>query len=202
MNQQESATQQSNAAQQGSTAQQSNAIQQRNDNQQMTSSPGTGMQRRDDQGMRRWDPSEIFDDMQQQMMRLWNQFTPVGWPPSRALRQAQQVGALWTPTVDVYDEGNELVVKAELPGVKKEDIDIALEEGNLVIRGQRSSEREVRTEQYYRSERSFGSFYRRIPVPEGVQPDQIKANFNDGVLEVRLPKPQESEAKRLKIEVK
>jgi HSP20 family protein len=96
---------------------------------------------------------------------------------------------IWRPSVDVYEKDGNLVIKAELPGMKKEDIEVALDQGDLVIRGERKAESEVKEENYYRIERNYGSFYRRIPLPFEVKPDQITASYNDGVLEVRIPKP-------------
>jgi HSP20 family protein len=153
--------------------------------------------------MRRWDPAQMFDDMQREMLRFFGPRSPFGsWLPFQGNRAHLTSGAVWAPSVDVYEQGNNIVVKAELPGVKKEDIEVELDQGSLILRGQRQEEKEVRDEQYYRSERTYGSFYRRIPVPEGIKPDQINASFKDGLLEVRLPKPQEAEPKRLKINVR
>jgi HSP20 family protein len=101
-------------------------------------------------------------------------------------------GAAWAPSVDIYEDGNELVVKAELPGVTKEDVTVSLEEDTLVLQGERKSEKEVKEDKYYRMERQYGSFYRRLPVPAGTTEDSIKASFKDGILEIRMPKPAES----------
>ena len=161
------------------------------------------VQPRGERGLRRWEPFDLFEDMQREMARFWNQLSPfAGWSPFRAPRVEWQTAPAWAPRVDVFEKGDDLVVKAELPGVKKEDIDVELEQDSLILRGERHEEHEVRNEQIYRSERSYGGFYRRLPVPEGVRPNQIHASFADGVLEVRMPKPKEVEAKRLKINVK
>ena len=144
------------------------------------------------------DPFAMLSEMEDMMDRMFGR----RWPFSRSLRRfAESPGAGWSPQVDMYEEGNDLVVKAELPGVAREDIDVSLENGDLVIKGERRNEAEVREENYYRMERSFGSFYRRLPMPEGVQPDQISATFKDGVLEIRTPKPATSgpEPKRIEI---
>jgi len=130
----------------------------------------------------RWDPFEEFRFPE----LLSRRFHPLAswlqefmeWPSS--LREE------WWPKVDVYDEGKDLVVKAEVPGVKPEDISVTLEEGALTIRGKREREEEVEKENYYRMERSFGSFLRSIPVPRGVKESDIQAESSDGVLEVRL----------------
>jgi HSP20 family protein len=93
------------------------------------------------------------------------------------------------------------VVKAEVPEVKKEDIDVALEGGDLVIRGERKAEQEVKEEDYYRMERSYGSFYRRIPLGFEVKSEQVQAKYTDGVLEVSIPKPAETALQAQKIKV-
>jgi HSP20 family protein len=102
------------------------------------------------------------------------------------------------PRVDVFEREGKLVVKAELPGVNKEDIDLQISDGDLVLRAERREEREVKEENWYRMERSSGSLYRRLPMPEGVQADQIQAALTDGVLEVTIPKPQEKQIRAQK----
>jgi HSP20 family protein len=87
----------------------------------------------------------------------------------------------------VYHQNGDLMVKAELPGVKKEDVEITLDHGDLVIRGARQEESEAKEDDYYRMERNYGSFYRRLPLPGEVMPEQVQANFADGVLTIRLP---------------
>ena len=150
----------------------------------------TALEKREERRLRRWDPFEMFDDLQEEMARLWGQAFPLmPRPVSRPLRRMAQAPTMWTPSVDVYEKDGNLVVKAELPGMKKEDIEVALDQGDLVIRGERKAESEVKEENYYRVERAYGSFYRRIPLPFEVKPDQITASYNDGVLEVRIPRP-------------
>ena len=91
--------------------------------------------------------------------------------------------------MDIFEKDGALTVKAELPGVKKEDVAITLEGSDLIVRGERKAESEVREEDYYRMERSYGGFYRRLPLPFEVEAGQVKASFTDGVLEVTIPKP-------------
>lgn len=152
------------------------------------------------QKMQRWEPFERFNE---EMSRLWNMpYWPFPRFFGRMMRPLAETGMGWSPSVDVYEKGDKLFVKAELPGVKKEDVSVMLDEGDLVISGERKAEHEVREQDYYRLERSFGSFYRRIPVSLDIQPDQIEANFKDGILEVVLPKPAEQPTKAKKIAVK
>ena len=158
----------------------------------------TAPQRRVGRRLRRRDPVEMFGELQDEMMRLWGQ----AWPlMPRPLRRMALMPTRWTPTTNVYEKDNTLVVKAELPGVKKEDIDVTLDRGDLVIRGERKAEKEVKEEQYYRMERSYGSFYRRLPLPFEIKPEQIEAKFADGVLEIMIPKPPEAKTQPTKIAV-
>lgn len=134
---------------------------------------------------RRRDPFAMLGDLDVMMDRMFGR----RWP---LLRSAPRIGDLmvgdWDPQVDMYEQGDQLVVKAELPGVAREDIDVEIENGDLVIKGERHSEHEVKEEHAYRLERSFGSFYRRLPLPEGVKEEDITATYTDGVLEIRTPK--------------
>ncbi len=95
--------------------------------------------------------------------------------------------AFWTPLVEVLEKGNEFVIRVEVPGLKKEEIGVEFTETELVLKGERKRVKEEKDEGYYRTERSYGSFYRTIPLPEGVKPDLAKAVIRDGVLEVKMP---------------
>jgi HSP20 family protein len=103
--------------------------------------------------------------------------------------------------LDVYQKDDQLVVEAEPPGIKKEDVQVELEGGVLVIRGESRQEREVRDEDYYRTERSFGSFHRRVPLGFDVDPSHVQASMANGVLEVRIPKPAETRTEGRRIQV-
>jgi HSP20 family protein len=105
------------------------------------------------------------------------------------------------PTVDIFDEGDNLVVKAELPGIKKEDIDISITDHTVKITGEKKREEKVEKKDYYWEERSYGSFTRSFQVPAEVQTDKVKANFKDGVLEIRMPKTPEAKAKEKKVAI-
>lgn len=99
-------------------------------------------------------------------------------------------GAEWAPTIEVKEKEGKLFVTAELPGVKTEDVKIHVEGETLIIEGERKQEKEEKREGYYHSERSYGSFYRAIPLPEGAKADLTTAQFNNGVLEVAVPVPE------------
>jgi HSP20 family protein len=94
---------------------------------------------------------------------------------------------MWTPSVEVFERDNNLVVRAELPGLDKDDVKVELTDDGLVIEGERRREREERLEGGYRSEIEYGRFYRLIPLPEGANIDQAQARINNGVLEVEIP---------------
>lgn len=108
---------------------------------------------------------------------------------------------LWSPQIETFRRGDKIVVRADLPGVDKKDVNVNVDNDVLTISGERSTESENESDGWYRTERSYGSFYRALPLPEGVNADQCEANFKDGVLEVTLPAPREekSSAKRIAI---
>ncbi|WP_437646143.1 Hsp20/alpha crystallin family protein [Sorangium sp. So ce362] len=110
-------------------------------------------------------------------------------------------GGLWSPRIEVGERGGQLVVKADLPGVTKDDIRVALEDDALIIEGERQQEQQEQREGVSYSERSYGSFMRSIPLPEGVQPDDVDARFENGVLEVCLKLPQQQQRGRT-VEIK
>jgi HSP20 family protein len=162
-------------------------------------------------------PFMLMQRMAQDMDRLFEQFgfgrsgfslTPsVGallnedlWSGRPPLVGTEQT--LWSPEVELLQRGDKLVVRADLPGVKKEDLDIEVQNDVLTLSGERREEHEDNQEGYYRSERSYGRFYRTIPLPEGVNADQINATFTDGVLEVTLAAPKQEERKAKRIEIR
>jgi HSP20 family protein len=125
------------------------------------------------------------------------------WAASRLGRLAKRSEAdMWAPDVEIYQRDNELVVRADLPGMKKDDVSVDVTDRDLTISGERKRELEIEHGGMYRSERSYGSFYRTIRLPEGAIADQAKATFKDGVLEIRLPAPPEQvgHGRRLNIE--
>ena len=107
---------------------------------------------------------------------------------------------MWSPKIEVLKNNGEMTVRADLPGLKREDIDIEITDGALVLSGERKEKSEEKKEGFYRSERSYGSFYRSIPVPEAVSPENAKATFDNGVLEVKIALPA-AESNSHKIEI-
>ena len=107
----------------------------------------------------------------------------------------------WNPAVDVFDNGSEVVIHAELPGAKKEDIDVRVENNVLTLSGQKQRSEETKEEGYYRSERAFGSFSRSFSLPSTVDVSKITAEFNDGVLTLTLPKAEEAKPRQIEVQV-
>jgi HSP20 family protein len=138
-------------------------------------------------------PWGLFEELRNEMEELWNR----PWLPFRFARTPKT----WMPSTDVFRANGDLVVRADLPGMKKEDIEIRLEGGDLVMKGERKHEETVKEENLFRSECSYGSFFRRLPLPYEVAPEKINAKFADGVLEVHIPLPKEELTKVEKIPI-
>ena len=107
----------------------------------------------------------------------------------------------WTPAFDVYEEKDNFVVKAELPGMKKEDINVSLHDGDLIISGERKSETKGEGTEVYRAERFFGKFQRSVSLPATVAANSVKAEYKDGVLTVTLPKSEEAKPRQIEVKV-
>lgn len=137
----------------------------------------------------RWDREmdRMMDDFFGRRMRPW-------WPE----RWSRGEGEVTTPAVDVYEEKDEIVVKAELPGMDKSDIEVNISDSELTLKGEKKKEEKVEEENYFRCERSYGAFLRSVELPTDVQADKVKAAFKNGILEVRLPKTEEAKAKKTK----
>lgn len=108
-------------------------------------------------------------------------------------------GDMWAPQIEVFQKDNELTIKADLPGLKRDEVSVDVTDNAVVIQGERKREHQEEHEGFFRSERSYGSFHRVIPLPEGTISDQAKATFRDGVLEIKVPAPPASKGRRLQI---
>jgi HSP20 family protein len=140
--------------------------------------------------LHRRDPFDMFEGFQDEMARLWSQSWPFGsWPLTRRAMPMTASATMWSPKVDVFEKNGDLVVKAELPGAKKEDIEVSLDDGMLMIKGEKKTESEVKEESYYRMEQSYGSFYRHLTLPFETTADKVTATYTGGILEVHIPKP-------------
>jgi HSP20 family protein len=114
------------------------------------------------------------------------------------LADDSQMG-MWNPAVDLYEKDDHFMIKAELPGVDKNDIKIDLKDRRLTLSGERTYDNEVKEENYYRRERTYGKFQRAFTLPADVDSEKIKANYKDGVLQIEVPKPEEKKAKQVTI---
>ena len=132
----------------------------------------------------------VSDEMDRFFDELW---TGRGM---RAGRGSQTRQSLWSPQIEMYEKDNQLVICTDLPGLTQEDIQLEVSDDMLTIQGERRNEFEDSQEGYYRSERSYGSFSRAIPLPEGVDTDNVKASFENGVLKVMVPLPQQQQQQR------
>lgn len=137
-------------------------------------------------------PFELMRQFSEELDRVFEDF---GVSAQGGAGSSSQM-ATWSPSIEVFQHEENLVVRAELPGVNKEDVKIELTDDGLVIQGERKQEHEENREGFYRSERSYGRFYRLIALPENINADQVRAEFNNGVLEVTVPVEQEQERKR------
>jgi len=148
--------------------------------------------RRPDTPARRGRTWPELSDMEQEL------FSPLSWWLTRpAESMAEQT---WAPRVDIMEKEDEWVFKGELPDVKPEDIQVTLEEGVLAIKGERKFEEEVQEGSYTRFERQYGSFERRFSLPSGIDAENIRADYKNGILTLRVPKKEESKPKSIKIE--
>src|SRR5437016_2005817 len=138
----------------------------------------------------RWEPVRELNSLQQEMNRLFTSFfdTPTGGNGNTAARR-------WIPAMDLVETEDHYVLTADLPGLSEADISLEFEGDVLTLSGERNAEQSERREGYYRLERATGAFSRSLPLPEGIDPEAVKATFDKGVLEVRIPKPEQRKPK-------
>lgn len=141
----------------------------------------------------RWQPYGAVASLQDSINRLFNDAFP------RSSTDDEVALSAWKPVVDIYDQADSIVIHAELPGVTKDNVSIEVKENILTLKGERIEIKEVNEDKYFRKERSFGSFYRAFTLPSAINPDNIKATFKDGVLEIVIPKPEEQKPKHVQI---
>ncbi len=147
----------------------------------------------------RWEPVRELNTIQGEMNRLFNTFFEASTPPGNGGTTGPT--RRWIPAMDLVESENEFVLRADLPGLSEGDVNIELEDNVLTISGQRKAEHEERKEGYYRVERASGSFSRSLTLPEGVDPEAVSAHFDKGVLEVRVPKPEQRKPRKVAISV-
>ena len=142
----------------------------------------------------RWNPMNEMFSFRRPLNRMFDDF----FLP----RTTTEDGSLtwgWNPVVDIYDNDDNIVIKAELPGVSKKDIEIDIKDRVLTLKGERSADNEVKEDNYYRRERTYGRFERSFTLPANVDPDKIKADYNDGVLKIEVPKPENQKPKQITV---
>ena len=144
----------------------------------------------------RWEPARELNSLQNEMNRLFNTFfdTPTSAANGNGLRR-------WVPAMDLVETEDHFVLKADLPGLDSSDVAIEVEDSVLTVSGERKIEHETKKEGFYRVERASGQFRRSLTLPDGVEPEQIAAEFTKGVLEIRIPKPEQRKPRKVQIGV-
>jgi len=142
----------------------------------------------------RWTPYRDIMSVRDEMNHVLNEVFGRGTND-----ESSWVSGTWAPAVDIYETDGALVMKAELPGFSKDDINIELKENTLIIKGERQREDEVKEGNYHRRERTYGAFQRSFMLPTTIDREKVNASYKDGVLELRLPKMQEAQPKRIAV---
>jgi HSP20 family protein len=145
--------------------------------------------------MIRWEPTAQLSTLQNEMNRLFNTMFEQSGPTARADGSSRR----WVPPMDLVETDRQYVLRADLPGLSQEDVDIELESNVLTISGERKAEHEQHEQGFYRLERAFGSFARSLTLPEGVDANGIEASFDRGVLEIRIPRPEQRRPRKVTI---
>ena len=141
----------------------------------------------------RWDPFRDMVTLREKMNRLFEDaFTARG-------DDKEITTSTWMPAVDIFENENELVLTAEIPGIDEKDIEIKIEDNTLTLKGERKFEKETKEENYHRIERSYGSFYRAFTLPNYVDPEKVQAQHENGVLKISMPKREEVKPRTVKI---
>ncbi len=142
----------------------------------------------------RWNPGRDMFSLRNHMNSIFDGFF---YPLSREDGRESMLN--WNPIVDIYDNDDNIVLKVELPGIDKKDIVVDVNDMVLTLKGERSSDNEVKEDSYYRRERAFGRFERAFTLPSAVDSDKIKADYKDGVLKIDIPKPEEQKPKNITV---
>jgi HSP20 family protein len=145
------------------------------------------------------DPFGVVRPFVEAMERVFDDY---GLGGSLAFRSSGPAPGAWAPQVELFQRDDRLVVRADLPGLNREDIHVEIKDDSVTIQGERRRSQEEHREGFYRSERSYGTFLRTIPMPEGIEADKAEASFRDGVLEVTIPAPRHEERRGRPVEIK
>jgi HSP20 family protein len=147
----------------------------------------------------RWEPVAELNTLQSEMNRLFN---TVFDPSTRTSRDASGgTSPRWLPPMDLLETRDHYVLRADLPGLADADVNVQFEDNVLTISGERTAEHDDQQEGYYRLERAFGAFSRSLTLPDGVDPDTVQAHFERGVLEVKVPKPEQKKPRQVQIKL-
>jgi HSP20 family protein len=146
-------------------------------------------------------PITVMRKFSEELDHLFEDFGGRGWL-TPMLDKAQLPEGPWSPQVEIFERDNELILRADLPGLTKDDVNVEIANDGITIDGERRHEHEEKGKGYFRSERSYGKFYRRIPMPEGVKVEDANASFSKGVLEITLPMAKGEERKRRRLEIR
>lgn len=141
-------------------------------------------------------PFELLRQMTSELDRMFEDPWALRWPAPQ-----HEIAAVWSPKVDVFEKDNRMVTRIDLPGVKKDDVTVEVGDGQLKMFGERKNETTEKDKSFYRCERDYGSFYRAVPLPAGVKPEDVKATFDNGVLEVSVPIPAAAKPNGQKIPI-
>jgi HSP20 family protein len=156
--------------------------------------------------MERWRPRGLtlprtFREMEEEMDRFWNETMRI-WPMRLSWRRVPGENEAWAPSMDMYEKEDSFILRFELPGVKPEDVDISMSGDTLTIKGERRVPMGIKEEEYQCTEMCYGAFSRSITIPTAVKTEKIEANFENGILEIALPKAEEVKPKQIKIQTK
>lgn len=141
----------------------------------------------------RWDPFRDLITLREKMNRLFEEAA------SSRGEEKDLISSSWTPSVDIYETEHEVVLTAEVPGIDDKDIEIKIEDNTLTLKGERNLEKEIQEENYHRIERAYGSFYRSFSIPNYIDAEKIKAEHENGVLKVVMPKKTELKPRKIKV---
>jgi HSP20 family protein len=147
----------------------------------------------------KWSPFREFTDLRREMDYLFDEFFGRKTSPSKP-GKVFPAAEVYFPLVDIYKRADEVVIKAAIPGVKKEDIEITFLENTLTLRGERKRDYTVRDEDYYYLEQHFGSFSRSISLPAGLSAEGMKASYKDGILEIIIPKAKKEKPRKIEVQ--
>ncbi len=143
----------------------------------------------------RWEPFRDLLSAQREFDRLFREaFGSFG--------EGEVSTRTWAPAVDIYETGNDIVVRAELPGIKPDEVEVKVEDNTLYLKGERKFEKETKEDNYHRIERTYGSFARSFSLPNSIDAEKVAAEYKDGLLTLTLPKREEAKPKTIKINVK